>query len=105
MLLLLYIEVFFLCLLLLPFYLFLLQQRRVKGFIRKRQRDTRVRLKHYYDDFYFVWVFVNTSFIFSAICGLIMCYFEPIKNYLLTIGVPFTISLDQFQECTFFYFL
>jgi len=106
-----YIEVFFfthyffLCILLPPFYLFLLQQRRVKGFIRIRQRDTRVRLKHYYNDFYYVWVFVNTSFIFLAICGLIMYYFEYIENYLSTIGVPFTISLDQFQKYTFFYFL
>ena len=37
-----------------------------------RQRDTRVRLKHYYNDFYYVWVFVNSSFIFLAICGLIL---------------------------------
>jgi len=96
---------FFLCIFLPPFYLFLLQQRRVKGFVRMRQRDTRVRLKHYYEDFYFVWVFVNTSFIFLAICGLIMYYFEFIENYLSTIGVPFTINYDQFQQYTFFYFL
>jgi hypothetical protein len=86
------------------FYLFLLQQRRVKGFICIRQRDTRVRLKHYYNDFYYVGVFVNTSFIFLAICGLIMYYFEFIENYLSTIGVPFPISLDQFQKYTFFLF-
>ena len=98
-------KIFFLWLLLLPFYLFLLQQRRVKGFIRIRQRDTRVRLKHYYDDFYFVWVFVNSSLILLVVCGLTMYYLDPIKNYLLTIGVPFVISLDQFQELTFFYSL
>ena len=96
---------FFLGILLLPFYLFLLQQRRVKGFIRMRQRDTRVRLKHYYNDFYYVWVFVNTSFIFIAICGLIMYNFEFTKNYLSTLGVFFPISLGQFQKYTFFYFL
>jgi len=96
---------FFLCTLLPLFYLFLLQQPRIKGFIRIRQRDTRVRLKHYYNDFYYVWVFVNTSFIFLAICGLTMYYFEFIKNYLLTLGVPCTISLDQFEKYTFFYFL
>jgi hypothetical protein len=70
-----------------------------------RQRDSKVRLKHYYNDFYYVWVFVNTSFIFLAICGLIMYYFEFIENYLSTIEVPFTISLDQFKKYTFFYFL
>ena len=96
---------FFLCVLLPPFYLFLLQQHRVKGFIRMRQRDTRVRLKHYYNDFYYVWVFVNTSFIFLAICGLTMYYFEFINNYLLTLGVVCPISLDQFKKYTFFYFL
>ena len=45
---------FFFCILLPPFYLFLLQQRRVKGFVRIRQRDTRVRLEHYYSDFYYI---------------------------------------------------
>jgi len=97
-------KLFFLCILLPPFYLFLLQQHRVKGFIRIRQRDTRVRLKHYYNDFYYIWVFVNTSFIFLAICGLIMYYFEFIENYLSTIGVSFTISSDQFKKYTFFLF-
>ena len=96
---------FLLCIFLPPFYLFLIQQPRIKGFIRIRQRDTRVRLKHYYNDFYYVWVFVNTSVIFLAICGLTMFYFEYIKNYLLTFGVPCTISLEQFKRYTFFYFL
>jgi hypothetical protein len=96
---------FFFCIFLPPIYLFLLQQHRVKGFIRIRQRDTRVRLKHYYDDFYYVWIFVNTSFVFIAMCGLMMYNFELIENYLLTLEVPCPVSLDQFKKYTFFYFL
>ena len=70
-----------------------------------RQRDTRVRLEHYYNDFYYLWVFVNASFIFLAICGLIMYYFELIENYLSTMDVLCPISLDQFKQYTFYYCL
>ena len=87
------------------FYLFLLQQRRVKGFIRIRQRDRRVRLDHYYKDFYPIWIFVNVSFIVLGFLGLIIYNFEFITNYLLTFGWILPITSDQAKCYVFYYFL
>lgn len=87
------------------FYLFLIQQRRVKGFLRLRQRDTRVRLKHFRDDFYYAWLFINISFVFIGVCLLTMYYFEFVKNYLLSIGIVFPLTIENFKNYTWYYFL
>ena len=96
----------FFLLIVIPFlYLFLSEQRRIKGFLRLRARDIRVRYSHYYSDFYWVWQFVNFSFIILLVDLLIIYYFNEVLIYLSEMNIIFPLTLEQFKECSFYYFL
>lgn len=95
------INPFFIFFTILPFlYLFLKEQPRIKGFLGLKARDRRVRLNHYYTDFYVIWWFVNISTFFIVILVLFIWYFEFIKTYLLSIGIVIPFTLNQLVYTT-----
>nr|QYB23170.1 hypothetical protein [Nitzschia traheaformis] len=87
------------------FYLTFFQKRRVKAFFRILNRDTKVRLTHYYEDFYYIWIFVNASVGVLVLCVLVIYNFQQVENYLLTKGIPFVHSLSDFKIYTYWYFI
>ena len=89
-----------------PFlYLFLSEQRRIKGFLRMRAMNTRARHAHYYNDFYWIWQFINFSFIILFVNLLIIYYFNEVVRYLAEINIIFPLTLEQLKEYNFYYFL
>ena len=73
-----------------PFlYLFLSEQRRIKGFLRMRAMNTRARHAHYYNDFYWIWQFINFSFIILSVNLVVIYYFNEIVIYLAEMDIIF----------------